>query len=102
MMPICSLFTLHSPLSTPKVNILVTNDDGINSRGIYDLVVALREIGEVIVIAPLGEQSAVGHALTVSLPLRVTEFHKNGNFFGFAVSGTPADCVKLAMRTFLA
>jgi 5'-nucleotidase len=83
------------------VNILVTNDDGINSRGIYDLVLALREIGNVIVIAPLGEQSAVGHALTVSLPLRVTGFHKNGEFFGFAVSGTPADCVKLALRTFL-
>ena len=83
------------------MNILVTNDDGINSRGIYDLVIALREIGHVIVIAPLGEQSAVGHALTVSLPLRVTDFHKNGEFFGFAVSGTPADCVKLALRTFL-
>jgi 5'-nucleotidase len=83
------------------MNILVTIDDGINSRGIYDLVIALREIGNVIVMAPLGEQSAVGHALTVSLPLRVTEFHKNGDFFGFAVSGTPADCVKLALRTFL-
>lgn len=83
------------------MNILVTNDDGINAQGIYDLVVALREIGDVIVIAPLGEQSAVGHALTVSLPLRVTEFHKNGEFFGFAVSGTPADCIKLALRTFL-
>ncbi len=83
------------------MNILVTNDDGINSRGIHDLVVALREVGNVIVMAPLGEQSAVGHALTVSLPLRVTEFHKNGSFFGFAVSGTPADCVKLALRTFL-
>ncbi len=83
------------------MNILVTNDDGIDARGIYDLVLALREIGNVIVMAPLGEQSAVGHALTVSLPLRVTEFHKNGVFFGYAVSGTPADCVKLAMRTFL-
>jgi 5'-nucleotidase len=83
------------------MNILVTNDDGINSRGIYDLVVALREVGDVIVMAPLGEQSAVGHALTVSLPLRVTDFHKNGQFFGFAVSGTPADCIKLALRTFL-
>ena len=83
------------------MNILVTNDDGINSPGIYDLVLAMREIGNVIVIAPLGEQSAVGHALTVSLPLRVTEFHKNGDFFGYAVSGTPADCVKLALRTFL-
>ena len=83
------------------MNILVTNDDGINSPGIYALVLALREIGDVTVIAPLGEQSAVGHALTVSLPLRVTEFHKNGGFFGFAVSGTPADCVKLALRTLL-
>ena len=83
------------------MNILVTNDDGINSRGIYELVLALRNIGNVIVMAPLGEQSAVGHALTVSLPLRVTEFHKNGEFFGYAVSGTPADCVKLALRTFL-
>jgi 5'-nucleotidase len=83
------------------MNILVTNDDGINSPGIYALVLALREIGDVVVMAPLGEQSAVGHALTVSLPLRVTEFHKNGDFFGFAVSGTPADCVKLALRTFL-
>ena len=84
------------------MNILVTNDDGINSPGIYALVLALREIGDVVVMAPLGEQSAVGHALTVSLPLRVTEFHKNREFFGFAVSGTPADCVKLALRTFLA
>jgi 5'-nucleotidase len=84
------------------MNILVTNDDGINSAGIYALVMALKEIGNVIVMAPLGEQSAVGHALTVSLPLRVTEFHKDGDFFGFAVSGTPADCVKLALRTFLA
>ena len=84
------------------MNILVTNDDGIDSRGIYELVLALRDLGNVIVMAPLGEQSAVGHALTVSLPLRVTEFHKNGKFFGFAVSGTPADCVKLALRTFLA
>jgi 5'-nucleotidase len=81
--------------------ILVTNDDGINSDGIYALAQAMRTIGNVIVFAPLGEQSAVGHALTVSLPLRVTEFHKNGEFFGYAVSGTPADCVKLALRTFL-
>lgn len=84
------------------MNILVTNDDGINAPGIYALAVALSEIGNVTVIAPLGEQSAVGHALTVSLPLRVTEWMKNDEFFGYAVSGTPADCVKLALRTFLA
>lgn len=83
------------------LNILVTNDDGISSKGIAALVAAMREIGNVIVVAPLGEQSAVGHALTVSLPLRVTEYEKNDEFFGYAVSGTPADCVKLALRTFL-
>ncbi len=83
------------------MNILVTNDDGINAPGIYALALALREVGSVTVMAPLGEQSAVGHALTVALPLRVTEFHKNSEFFGYAVSGTPADCVKLALRTFL-
>jgi 5'-nucleotidase len=83
------------------MNILVTNDDGINSAGIYHLVQAMKAIGNVIVMAPLGEQSAVGHALTVTLPLRVHEFTKDGSFFGFAVDGTPADCVKLAMRTFL-
>ncbi|MEO6940329.1 MAG: 5'/3'-nucleotidase SurE [Candidatus Kapaibacterium sp.] len=83
------------------MNILVTNDDGINAPGIYSLAQSLSLIGNVIVVAPLGEQSAVGHALTVALPLRVTPFHKNNNFFGYAVSGTPADCVKLALRTLL-
>jgi 5'-nucleotidase len=83
------------------MNILVTNDDGINARGIGALVAALKEVANVIVIAPLGEQSAVGHALTMTLPLRVTEFHRDNEFFGFAVDGTPADCVKLALRTFL-
>lgn len=84
------------------MNILVTNDDGIGAPGIYALAMAMRDIGNVIVMAPLGEQSAVGHALTVSLPLRVTPYHKNDEFFGFAVSGTPADSVKLALRTYLA
>jgi 5'-nucleotidase len=83
------------------MNVLVTNDDGINARGIGALVAALKEVADVIVMAPLGEQSAVGHALTMTLPLRVTEFHRDNAFFGFAVDGTPADCVKLALRTFL-
>jgi len=84
------------------MNILVTNDDGIGAPGIYALAQAMREIGNVVVMAPLGEQSAVGHALTVSLPLRVTPYVKNDEFLGYAVSGTPADSVKLALRTYLA
>lgn len=83
------------------MNILVTNDDGIDSPGIYALVKALRIIGDVFVIAPDRQQSAVGHALTVSRPLRATKVHRDDMFFGYAVDGTPADCVKLGITTLL-
>ena len=83
------------------MRILVTNDDGIDSPGIYALVHALRRIGEVMVVAPDRQQSAVGHALTVSSPLRITPFHRDGEMFGHAINGTPADCVKLGISTIL-
>ncbi len=76
--------------------ILLTNDDGIFAPGLYALYLAIREIAEVCVVAPVSEKSAVGHAITISDPLRVFEFEKNGQFFGHAVNGTPADCVKIA------
>ncbi len=76
--------------------ILVVNDDGIYAPGIASLAEEMKKIGEVIVVAPLSEQSAVGHAITLLSPLRVTKCDKNGDFFGFGVSGTPADCVKIA------
>jgi 5'-nucleotidase len=79
------------------MRILVTNDDGIDSPGIYALVLALRTIGEVQVVAPDRQQSAVGHALTVSEPLRATKVRRDGEVFGYAINGTPADCVKLAL-----
>lgn len=81
--------------------ILVTNDDGIDSAGILALVQAMRGIGRVAVIAPDRQQSAVGHALTVSSPLRATPFYRNGELFGHAINGTPADCVKLGISTLL-
>lgn len=81
--------------------ILVTNDDGIDSAGIHALVRAMRRLGEVVVVAPDRQQSAVGHALTVSSPLRATPFHRDGEVFGFAINGTPADCVKLGVSTLL-
>jgi len=81
--------------------ILVTNDDGIYSAGIYALSSALQEIGKIEVVAPLVEKSAVGHAITVSDPLRVTEIERDGKFFGYAVNGTPADCVKLGVSCIL-
>lgn len=83
------------------MNILISNDDGIDAPGIHALAHELRKIGQVTVVAPDKQQSAVGHAITMNYPLRVKEFHKNGKFFGYAVEGTPADAVKLAVRALL-
>ena len=83
------------------MKILVSNDDGIDAVGINALVSALKEIGEVTVVAPLKEQSAVGHGITMQIPLRVIEYKMNGEFFGYAVNGTPADCVKIGIRNIM-
>lgn len=80
------------------MNILITNDDGIHAPGIFAIKQALEMIAEVLVVAPDTERSAVGHAITLSDPLRVSETHKENSFFGYAVNGTPADCVKLGLR----
>ena len=79
----------------------MTNDDGIYSTGIETLANALKQISEVVVVAPSEEQSAVGHGITMKYPLRVTDYYKNGNFFGYAVEGTPADCVKMGIRNIM-
>ena len=84
-----------------KSKILVTNDDGVYAPGIYALYKSMQEIGEAYVVAPDYERSAVGHAITISDPLRVLEVERNGAFFGWAVNGTPADCVKLAAKAIL-
>jgi 5'-nucleotidase len=92
----------RAPKAPPgALRILISNDDGIDAPGIYELVQQAKRIGDVIVVAPLGQQSAVGHAITMNQPLRVKEFQKDGKFFGYAVEGTPADCVKLALRSLL-
>lgn len=83
------------------LRILVSNDDGIDSAGIHALVNSLKEIAEVTVVAPHTEQSAVGHSITMQTPLRVFEYHKDGKFFGYAVGGTPADCVKMGIRNLM-
>lgn len=84
-----------------KLSILVSNDDGIMSDGLAALVTALQDIADVTIVAPDSQQSAVGHAITVHRPLRVREAKKEGKFFGYAVDGTPADCVKLAIRNLM-
>jgi 5'-nucleotidase len=86
---------------TRKPLILVTNDDGVYAPGIFALQQAMRELGEAVVVAPESERSAVGHALTISDPLRVWEVNRYGDKFGFAVNGMPADCVKLAVKAIL-
>jgi 5'-nucleotidase len=87
--------------SGKKLHILISNDDGIDSEGIYALASEIKKIARVTVVAPDKQQSAVGHAITVSYPLRSYKFQKNGSFFGYAVEGTPADAVKLAIRSLL-
>lgn len=84
-----------------KPRILVCNDDGIDSPGIRALATALREVAHVDVVAPDKPQSAVGHALTVAQPLRVSHHEWKGERFGWAVSGYPADCIKLAVKHLL-
>lgn len=83
------------------MRIFVTNDDGIESPGIAALVHALQPLGDVVVVAPDRQQSAVGHALTISSPLRATPFHRSGRMFGWAINGTPADSVKLGVSALL-
>lgn len=83
------------------MKILVCNDDGIGADGIYHLAESLSKIGEVTVIAPLTEQSAVGHAITMKVPLRIYEYNIRNKFDGYAVDGTPADCVKIGITHIL-
>jgi len=74
-------------------HILVTNDDGVHSEGIKALADALRPLGDVTVVAPIQEASAIGHALTLRRPLRIDTIAPGV----FAVDGTPTDCVNLAI-----
>ncbi len=83
------------------MEIVLTNDDGIWSIGLRTLYFALKEANHTVhVIAPLTEQSAVGHAVTISTPIRIKEI-KNSEFEGIGVYGTPVDCVKLALTKIL-
>ena len=81
-----------------RLKILLTNDDGINAPGIRALADALSDMAELFIVAPLFEMSAMGHAITISDPLKVSEIFRNDQHFGWAIGGTPADCVKLAIN----
>ncbi|MDL1913932.1 MAG: 5'/3'-nucleotidase SurE [Bergeyella sp.] len=80
-----------------KPLILVTNDDGISAPGIRNLVHFMNELGEVVVVAPDSPQSGKGHAITINSTLTYEEISMKGPQKDYAVSGTPADCVKFAL-----
>src|SRR5258706_5294459 len=84
-----------------KPLILVTNDDGITSRGILNLVNVMKELGDVLVVAPNSPQSGMGHAITVGDTLRLNESNIFERVKSFECSGTPADCVKMARHFIL-
>ena len=84
-----------------KPSILISNDDGIFAPGIYALWESMSEIGETIVVAPNTEKSAVGHAITISDPIRIEEVKRSNGFKGFSVNGTPADSVKIAVKSIM-
>ncbi len=81
--------------------ILITNDDGITAPGIRNLVEAVKDLGNVIVVAPDKAQSGMGHAITIGQPLRMNKVDFFDGIEAWQVSGTPVDCVKLAVDKIL-
>jgi 5'-nucleotidase len=77
--------------------ILITNDDGVMAPGILNLVEAVKDLGKVVVVAPDKPQSGMGHAITIGLPLRLHPVSIFEGVEAWQCSGTPVDCVKLAV-----
>jgi len=84
-----------------KPHILVCNDDGIEGEGIHVLAASMKKIGRVTVVAPAEPHSGMSHAMTLGVPLRIKEYQRNNRFFGYTVSGTPVDCIKVALSHIL-
>jgi 5'-nucleotidase len=84
-------------MSSEKIRILITNDDGYHAEGILALESALSEIGDVYVVAPASEMSGASHSLTLSRPLRIRQIDARH----WTVDGTPTDCVTLALNRIL-
>lgn len=95
---------MSTPSGGPRPLILVSNDDGISAHGILALASALDGLGDIVVVAPQTEQSAVGHSITIRDPVRAVAYPfriPSGSILSWAVEGTPADCVKLAIDKLL-
>ena len=80
-----------------EMHILVTNDDGIESPGLFALKQALDPLGDVSVIAPDGNRSAMARSITIRRPLEVDEVQLPDGSTGYATDGTPVDCVRFAV-----
>lgn len=81
--------------------ILVTNDDGVTAKGLNCLVESIRDLGNIVVVAPDGPRSAQSKAITVTTPLRYWKQYENGNLTIYRCNGTPCDCVKIGMYSIL-
>lgn len=84
-----------------KPLILITNDDGIHAKGIRNLIRIMRTLGDVVVVAPDKPMSGMGHAVTISSPLRVHKLAEEVGYSEYSCSGTPADCVKLGQKAIM-
>jgi 5'-nucleotidase len=80
-----------------KPVILVTNDDGVTAPGLLNLVESVKDLGQIVVVAPDKPQSGMGHAITIGYPLRLSRLHIMEGIETWQCSGTPVDCVKLAV-----
>ena len=83
------------------MKILITNDDGVTSKGILALYNAVKDIGETTIVAPLHQQSGVGHAITLMKPLRAIPTKIDDGVEAYAVTGTPTDCVIVGAKNLM-
>jgi 5'/3'-nucleotidase len=81
-----------------KPLILVSNDDGVNAKGLHELIDIVKDLGEVIVVAPEKGESGMSHAISIKMPLRLNKVSEKDNVTIYSVPGTPVDCVKLALN----
>ena len=86
-----------SVLVKAKPVILITNDDGVTAPGIQHLIESVKDLGKIIVVAPDKPQSGMGHAITIGAPLRLHKVNLSSEVEAYACTGTPVDCVKLAV-----
>lgn len=84
-------------MNSKRKKILITNDDGIHAKGLAELIDVAREFGDVLVIAPDTSRSGMSMAITVEIPIRIKKIESTENFESYSCTGTPVDCIKIAM-----